>query len=87
MPLLEAMNYGTAILASGIPAHREVAGDAATYCDPDDVDDIATKLEFLLNNPKRRDELTRRGSDQLQNYSWDVVAQDVHQQIRKAIKA
>jgi glycosyltransferase involved in cell wall biosynthesis len=44
LPILEAMSVGTPVIASSIPAHREVAGDAAVLLDPDDVDGWATAL-------------------------------------------
>ena len=37
LPVVEAMACGTPVVASAIPALQEIGGDAATYCDPDDV--------------------------------------------------
>lgn len=36
LPLIEAAALGTPLIVSDIPAHREVAGDGATYVDPND---------------------------------------------------
>lgn len=38
LPALEAMASGTAVALSNIPSHREIAGDAARYVEPLDVD-------------------------------------------------
>jgi glycosyltransferase involved in cell wall biosynthesis len=37
LPVVEAMACGTPVVASAIPALQEIGGDAATYCDPDDI--------------------------------------------------
>lgn len=36
LPIIEALSLGTPVLASAIPAHLEVGGDFAIYCDPTD---------------------------------------------------
>ncbi len=36
LPIIEALSLGTPVLASAIPAHLEVGGDLAIYCDPTD---------------------------------------------------
>jgi len=40
IPLLEAMSEGTPVVASDIPAHREIGGDAVMYFDPKNVGDL-----------------------------------------------
>ncbi|MCA9269239.1 MAG: glycosyltransferase family 4 protein, partial [Planctomycetales bacterium] len=50
LPVLEALASGTPVLASSIPAIREVAGDAAEYCEPLDVDDMEGALERVLTD-------------------------------------
>ncbi len=42
-PPLEAMQYGTAVLASNVSSIPEVCGDAALYIDPYDEKDISKK--------------------------------------------
>jgi glycosyltransferase involved in cell wall biosynthesis len=48
LPVLEAMAQATPVLASDIPAVREVAGDAARLLPPTDVDAWASALEEVL---------------------------------------
>ncbi|ESQ91132.1 glycosyltransferase family 4 protein [Asticcacaulis benevestitus] len=47
-PPMEAIQCGTPAIVSDIAAHRWVMGEAATYVDPYDVDDIAGKIMKLL---------------------------------------
>ncbi len=61
LPVLEAMACGTAVIASRAGALPEVAGDAALYVDPLDVDVIAQAMTRLLDDPALADELGRRG--------------------------
>ena len=49
LPPIEAMQCGTPVMVSDIPAHRYSAGDAALFCDPYDPDDMAEKLGQLLS--------------------------------------
>jgi glycosyltransferase involved in cell wall biosynthesis len=77
LPLLEAMACGTMVLASDIPVFREVAGDAAVYFDPLDVDRIRKAIERCLD-PVARREHVRRGEDQLGEYSWEKCAEQTH---------
>ncbi len=36
LPIIEALSLGTPVIASAIPAHLEVGGEFAIYCDPTD---------------------------------------------------
>ena len=36
LPVIEALAVGTPVIASDLPAHREIAGDLAIYRDPTD---------------------------------------------------
>lgn len=49
MPILEAMHYNKPLLLSSIPVFREVAGHNATYCNPNNPNDVAIKLELFFS--------------------------------------
>lgn len=86
MPLLEAMTYQTPVLASDIAALKEVAQDSALYCDPNSPEDIAIKLQQLLEDKSLRDKLVAKGNERLKDFSWEKVTKDLYEQIVKAIK-
>jgi glycosyltransferase involved in cell wall biosynthesis len=75
LPALEAMHAGTPVLVSDIAALREVCGDAARYCDPYDVDSIASALTELATVPPLREELRRRGLARASQFSWRKCAE------------
>jgi glycosyltransferase involved in cell wall biosynthesis len=73
-PPLEAMQCGTPVIASDIPAHRAVMGDAALYCDPYDVPAMAAAIERLLASEESqslRAELIARGLERVKLYSQE----------------
>jgi len=54
LPILEALAAGAAVVASDIPAFREVAGDAVTFCQVEDVPRWAETVSTLLDRPDLR---------------------------------
>lgn len=77
IPLVEAMRCGTPIVSGDRTSLPEVAGDAALYCDPFDVDDIASKLSELATNAPLRASLRNKGLQRAQLFSWDNAAKKV----------
>ncbi|OGY78610.1 MAG: hypothetical protein A3B74_04480 [Candidatus Kerfeldbacteria bacterium RIFCSPHIGHO2_02_FULL_42_14] len=72
---LEAMSCDTPVLASHIPAFREVLGDAAYFVDPYDVKAIAQGLQELLTNTKLRRRYQQFGKKRTQEFSWQQCAE------------
>jgi glycosyltransferase involved in cell wall biosynthesis len=54
---IEAMCCGGLVLASDIPVHREVYGDASVYFDPYDPEQAAAKISHLLSAEGQQDVL------------------------------
>lgn len=74
IPVLEAMNYGIPVITSKVSSLPEVGGDAALYIDPENVSDIASKMEKLLKDNDLRQELIRKGKKQMEKFSWENSA-------------
>ncbi len=72
---LEAMQCGTPAIASDIPTHRWVYGDAALYCDPFDDDDLRRALQRLVFTEREslRPKLIERGHERVKLYHADTI--------------
>lgn len=75
LPPLEAMACGAAVIASDIPAAREICGDGAWYYRLGDPGDLAEKLERLLSDPRARAALAEAGSARARRFSWRRTAE------------
>lgn len=75
IPLLEAMYEGCPVIASNASCLPEVAGDAALYFDPHSTDDLVEKITTLLEDKKLRDELVKKGSARVKEFSWKRMAE------------
>jgi glycosyltransferase involved in cell wall biosynthesis len=73
-PLLEAMLAGTPIVASDIPAFREIASDAALYFDPRDPAALARAVDCLRAQPEATRERVARGRERVRSFSWERSA-------------
>ena len=67
LPAVEALACGTPLLASDLPALREVAADAAEYCAVGDVPGFAAAALKLLDHPSPR---RAAGLARARHFSW-----------------
>lgn len=74
LPVLEAMQCGTPVIAGNRTSLPEVAGDAALLVDPFDETDIADALRSVIENPDRRDDLRVKGIERAKQFSWQQTA-------------
>jgi len=72
LPILDAFRCETAVVTSNSSSLPEVAGDAAVFVDPRDVGSIARGLTELLENTALREELVRRGTVRLGQFTWEA---------------
>jgi len=79
LPLVEAMTCSCPLICSDIPSSREVCGEAALYFDAEQPEDLANKLEMIMNNSSQAEELIKRGILQSRNFSWIKTAQETKQ--------
>lgn len=61
LPVLEAMACGCPVIASNIPALREVGGPAPAYVQPGNVAHIGGALTAVLTDSHRRAAMSERG--------------------------
>lgn len=78
IPVLEAMSMGVPVVTSKEGSLPEVGGEAAIYCDPYNVESIAEAVREVLNlNENARNEIIRKGLEQVKKFSWERCAKTV----------
>jgi len=74
LPAIEAMACGTPVITSRRGALVEVAGNAAQFVDPLEVESIAEGLHRVLCDAAWREELQVNGQAQASRFSWALAA-------------
>lgn len=83
--LLEAMGCGAPIIASDLPAFREVAGNEAVLVPAADPDAWAAATVALLADPDRRDAMSRAGRRAALGFAWPKVTDRLLEVYHRAI--
>jgi len=78
LAILEAMAAGVCVLASDIPANRELVDDGRSglLATVGDVESLARRLSGLLTDHPFRDRLAAEGRQRARQHSWEVCARD-----------
>jgi glycosyltransferase involved in cell wall biosynthesis len=74
LPIAEAMACGAPVVTSNASSLPEVAGDAALYFDPRDVDAMAEQMHRALSDEALRADLRAIGFTQAKKFSWEKAA-------------
>jgi glycosyltransferase involved in cell wall biosynthesis len=80
--VIEAMAARTSVLATDIPALRELVedGENGLLFKPRDINELKTKLELLLKDKGLQDKVSRGGHDLVgREFTWDRVAERVEE--------
>lgn len=77
IPVAEAMRCGVPVVAANATSLPEVAGEAAHYCDPFNVDDIARALHAVTSDPALRQRLSTAGLRRAEQFTWQRAATDL----------
>jgi len=70
-PVLESMHYSIPLISSDKGAIPEIAGNAALYYKDENTTQLSENIINLLNNHKLREELIKRGKEQVSKFSWE----------------
>jgi len=84
--LIEAMAASNAVLYLDTPENAETAGDAAMSYEKSE-EDLAAKLQLLLDDPSARQQLAgraKRRADAL--YRWDVIAEEYQRLFERLVE-
>lgn len=75
--VVEGMAAGLPVLASDIPTHREVGGDAALYFRPLDAEHLAEQWLRMANDAQLRRQMAAAGRERSRHFDWDTHFQEL----------
>ncbi|MDQ3015273.1 MAG: glycosyltransferase family 4 protein [Bacteroidota bacterium] len=78
LPVVEAMASGTPVICSDVASLPEIAGDAALFFDPGDIDALVAHLKNVAFDHDLRSRLSQAGHQRVQKFSWDDAAKSVY---------
>jgi len=85
LPIVEAMACGVPVACGRISSLPEVAGDAALYFDPQEVEPLAQRLTELVERPELGRELAARSLARSRLFRWSEVARRTLDVMRRAV--
>ncbi|WP_347902866.1 glycosyltransferase family 1 protein [Pseudomonas purpurea] len=85
LPVLEAMASGTPVILTRRSAMPEVAGDAGTYIEPDDVDGLSQAMARLIDDHVYWLHCREAGLQRAKLFSWQRCASVTAQAYRQAM--
>jgi len=86
--LLEAMSFKKPVIASGVGGIVDIVKDKKTglLVKEKSADELASAIEFLLKNPKEREDIAKNGYlFQKQNFSWENIISSLLSEYKKLI--
>jgi glycosyltransferase involved in cell wall biosynthesis len=76
LPVLEAMQCGTAVITSSTSSMPEVVGDAALTIDPLDEAALSQAMQDTLDDPGLAGRLRRAGLERARSFTWQRTLDD-----------
>lgn len=74
IPVLEALNSGTPVIAATGSCLEEAGGPGSLYVDPDNETELAEKINRVLTDDLLREEMIARGNEYSRNFDDDKLA-------------
>lgn len=84
LPVVEAMQYGTPVIASSDPALKEVAGGAALHAGSDA--ELVSAMQGVLTSAELRDQLRVAGLRRAAEFTWQRTATLTREVYAEAIR-
>jgi len=87
IPILEAMSHLCPVVASHSSSLPEVGGDSCLYFDPNDENDLNSKLEKLFQDKDLYKALITNGNNRVKNFSWEKCAKETLEVITSVVNS
>jgi glycosyltransferase involved in cell wall biosynthesis len=78
IPVLEAFNASLPLICANNSALPEVAGPAALYFDPLNINELASCMQQLISDTNLCNDLIQKGKTQLTKFSWVKAATEIN---------
>lgn len=83
LPVLEAFNAGLPLICANNSALPEVAGNAALYFAPHDVQALFNGMQSILTDASLQKDLVQKGKERLALFSWTKAAKEIETALSK----
>lgn len=77
IPVLEAQACGCPVVSTNSSSLPEVLNDSALLCEPTDAQGFADKMVKIATSPDLRDDLIKRGYENVKRFSWEESAKRI----------
>lgn len=77
IPVIEALFSETVVITSNTSCLPEAGGPDSVYVNPENVDDIRAKINFLWDNESERKRRAEKGLQFVQKFNDEVIAEEV----------
>ena len=86
-PLVEAMASGVPIVASDIPVHREICGDAAVYFERFSPEALVDSILQVADEKERLKSMVEKGRVRADRYSWKAHVEQIIELARLLVQS
>ena len=86
LPILEAQSLGIPVLTSNTSSLPEVAGKGALYVNPYKIEDIAEGMKKISFDQRLREDLIKKGYENIKRFSWEKSAKQLLNIFRSVIQ-
>lgn len=83
LPPLEAMACGTPVIAAAASSLPEVIGEAGTYFNPYNIEEIGQQIYRILKDTEERERLVKNGALRAKEFRWETTARETLEIIRQ----
>ena len=77
IPPIEAQSCGTAVISSNAASLPEIGLDSFLYVDPKNINDIAKKIQILIQDKHLQRKLINKGYENVKRFSWKKSAEKI----------
>lgn len=83
--LLQAMASGNCVIVNGVDFNKEVIGDAGLWFEPNNIEDLKNKIEWLLDHPEEAEKYRHLAVNRIRKYyNWDEAVENT-EKLMKAL--